>query len=213
MITLKAEARDVKVNPKIIRRSGKIPAVFYGQGQESTPITVDKIAFTKLYSEVGESTIFSLVTPKGTLTALVHDVGLDPVIGDAVHVDFYITAKDHKLQVDVPFEFVGVSPVEKIGGSVVRIMHEIRIEALPAKLPAHITVDVSKIETLESHISVADLVLGDGVTTHVALTELVAVASGPREEKEDIAPVAADLSSIEVEKKGKKEEEEEAPAA
>lgn len=207
MITLKAEARDVKVNPKIIRRGGKIPAVFYGQGQESTPIMVDKIAFMKLFGEVGESTIFTLETPKGKVDALVHDVDLDPVIGDPIHVDFYITAKDHKLQVDVPFEFVGVSPVEKMGGSVVRIMHEIRIEALPAKLPAHITVDVSKIEKLESHISVGDLNLGEGVTTHVALTELVAVASGPREEKEDIAPVA-DLSSIEVEKKGKKEEEE-----
>lgn len=207
MITLKAEARDVKVNPKIIRRGGKIPAVFYGQGQESTPIMVDKIAFMKLFGEVGESTIFTLETPKGKVDALVHDVDLDPVIGDPIHVDFYITAKDHKLQVDVPFEFVGVSPVEKMGGSVVRIMHEIRIEALPAKLPSHITVDVSKIEKLESHISVGDLNLGEGVTTHVALTELVAVASGPREEKEDIAPVA-DLSSIEVEKKGKKEEEE-----
>ncbi len=207
MITLKTEARDVKVNPKIIRRGGKIPAVFYGQGQESTPIMVDKIAFMTLFGEVGESTIFTLETPKGKVDALVHDVDLDPVIGDPIHVDFYITAKDHKLQVDVPFEFVGVSPVEKMGGSVVRIMHEIRIEALPAKLPAHITVDVSKIEKLESHISVGDLNLGEGVTTHVALTELVAVASGPREEKEDIAPVA-DLSSIEVEKKGKKEEEE-----
>lgn len=212
MITLKAEARDVKVNPKIIRRQGKIPAVFYGQGQQSTPIMVDKIEFTKMFSQIGESTIFSLVTPKGTFDALVHDIGLDPVIGDAVHVDFYITAKDHKLTVDVPFEFVGLSPVEKIGGSVVRIMHEIRIEALPAKLPSHITVDVSMIETLESHISVGDLKLGDGVTTHVALTELVAVASGPREEKEDVAPVL-DLSAIEVEKKGKKEEEgEETPA-
>lgn len=206
MITLKAVSRDVKVNPKIIRRQGKIPAVFYGQGQESTPITVDKIEFTKMLSQVGESTIFSLVTPKGTFDALVHDIGRDPVIGDPVHVDFYITAKDHKLQVDVPFEFVGVSPVEKVGGSVVRIMHEIRIEALPAKLPSHITVDLSKIETLDSHITVGDLVLGDGVTTHVALTELVAVASGPREEKDDVAPVL-DLSAIEVEKKGKKEEE------
>lgn len=207
MITLKAEARDVKVNPKIIRRQGKIPAVFYGQGQQSTPIMVNKIEFTKLFSQIGEATIFSLVTPKGTFDALVHDIGLDPVIGDAVHVDFYITAKDHKLQVDVPFEFVGLSPVEKVGGSVVRIMHEIRIEALPAKLPSHITVDVSVIETLDSHITVGDLKLGDGVTTHVALTELVAVASGPREEKDDIEPAAMDLSAIEVEKKGKKEEE------
>ena len=199
----------MKVNPKIIRRNGQIPAVFYGQGQVSTPISVDKLTFVKLLEKVGESTIFSLVTPKGTFDALVHDVALDPVLGDPVHVDFYITAKDHKIQVDVPLEFVGVAPVEKVGGMAVRIMHELRVEALPAKLPQHITVDLSVLDGVVNHITVGDLKLPEGVVAHVAATEIVATISGQHEEPTTpAAPV--DLSSIEVQEKGKKEEEESA---
>jgi large subunit ribosomal protein L25 len=205
MITLGAELRDVKVNPKMIRRTGKIPAVFYGNGKESTPIAVDAAVFTKVYNEAGESTIIALETPKGTLDALIHDVALDPVIGNPIHIDFYIVAKDQKLQVDVPLEWIGVAPAEKLGGIVMKTMHELRIEALPAQLPAHITVDLSRLVDMESSITVADLLLGEGVKALVPLTETVAGVTESQEEEVVVAPV--DLSAIEVEKKGKKEEE------
>ncbi len=205
MITIDAELRDVKVNPKMIRKQGKIPAVFYGNGKESTSISVNALAFKKAYEEAGESTIISLKTPKETLDALVHDVALDPVIGNPIHIDFYVVSKDQKLQVDVPIEFIGIAPAEKLGGIVMKIMHEIRIEALPAKLPSHITVDLSKLVDMESDITVGDLDLGDGVKALVPLNETVAGITEPQEEEVVTAPI--DLSAIEVEKKGKKDEE------
>lgn len=206
MITLNAELRDVKVNPKMIRKLGKVPAVFYGKGKESTAIAVDALAFGKVYDEAGESTIISLYTPKGTFDALIHDVALDPVVGSPIHADFYIIAKDQKLQIDVPIEFVGIAPAEKLGGVVMKVMHELRIEALPAKLPSSITVDLAKLVDMESSITVGDLELGDGVKALVPLTEMVAGITVAKEEEEvPVAPI--DLSAIEVEKKGKKEEE------
>lgn len=206
MITLNAEARDVKVNPKMVRKSGKIPAVYYGKGKESTPIAVDAFQFGRIYDEAGESTIISLVTPKGAFDALIHDVALDPVVGKPIHADFYVIAKDQKLQVDVPLEFVGIAPAEKLGGIVMRVMHELRVEALPAQLPSHIVVDLSKLVDLESDITVGELELGEGVKALVSANETVAGVTVAKEEEE--APVAPiDLSSIEVEKKGKKEEE------
>lgn len=206
--------RDVKVNPKMIRRAGRIPAVFYGNKKESTAISVDAPAFKKVYDDAGESTIISLKTPSGTLDALIHDVALDPVIGNPIHIDFYVVAKDQKLQVDVPLEFIGVAPAEKLGGVVMRTMHELRIEALATKLPSHITVDLSKLVDMESSITVADLDLGEGVKVLVPLTETVAGVTEPQKEEEIVA-TPVDLSQIEVEKKGKKEEEgaEAAPGA
>lgn len=196
----------MKVNPKIVRKSGKIPAVFYGKGKESTAIAVDGVAFGKAYDEAGESAILSLKTPKGTFDALIHDVALDPVVGNPIHADFYVVAKDQKLEVDVPLEFIGVAPAEKLGGVVMKIMHELRIEALAAKLPKHITVDLEKLVDMESSITVGDLVLPEGVRALAPLSETVAGVTVVKEEEE--APVAAiDLSAIEVEKKGKKEEE------
>jgi large subunit ribosomal protein L25 len=212
MITLKAVARDVKVNPKSIRRNGDIPAVYYGFGKAPVTITVNKLEFTKMYQEVGESTIFTLETPAGKLDALVQDVALDPVVGTPIHIDFYITAKDHKMQVHVPFEFIGVSPAEKLGGVVSKIMHELHVEALPAQLPNHITIDLSTLVEVNSHVTVADLKLGSGVRALVADTEVIALVAIPGAPKEDEVTPAPDLSSIEVVKKGKKEEEAEEPA-
>lgn len=205
MITINAEARDVKVNPKMIRKQGKIPAVFYGAGQETTSISVGRAEFTKALKDAGESSIISLKTPKGALDALIHDVALDPVMGDPIHVDFYITSKDHKLEVDVPIEYIGIAPAEKLGGVVVKVMHEMRIESLPATLPHLITVDLAVLTELNSHLLVKDLVLPAGVKALVPATEVIALVSQPQVEKEP--EVAPDLSSIEVEKKGKKEEE------
>ena len=208
MITIDAIARDVKVNPKMIRKEGKIPAVFYGRGQESTPIAVEKAAFKKAYETAGESTIISLKTPKGALDALIHDVELDPVLGVPIHIDFYIVAKDRKIEVDVPIEFIGVAPAEKEGGIVMKVMHEVRISALPADLPPHITVDLSKLVDMESQITVGDLALGDGVEPMVPETELVVGMTMPHEEKEEV-PTPIDLTQIEVsEKKGKEDDEE-----
>jgi large subunit ribosomal protein L25 len=207
MITLNAEARDVKVNPKMIRRTGNIPAVYYGSKHAATSITVNKIAFVKAYQSAGESTIISLKTPTGTIDALIHDVALDPIIGDAIHVDFYIVAKDHKIEVDVPVEFTGTAPAEKLGGVIVKVLHEIRIEALPGKLPPHFIVDLAKLTGLDSHITIGDLAFPDGVRSVMPLSEIVAGVTGAQVEKED-APTTIDMSSIEVAKKGKKEEEE-----
>lgn len=208
MITLKATARDVKVNPKSIRKNGDIPAVYYGFGKASTTITVGKLEFSKVYSEAGESTIISLDTPEGKLEALVHDVAVDVVTGEPIHIDFYIASKDHKMQVHVPIEFIGVSPAEKLGGVVNKIMHEVHIEALPAKLPNHITVNLEKLVEINSHITVGDLTLGDGVRALAQDTEVVALIAIPGAPKEDEVAPAPDLSAIEVEKKGKKDEEE-----
>ncbi len=208
MITLSATVRDVKVNPKMIRRGGNIPAVFYGAAHPSTSISVNAIAFMKAYKAAGESTIISLSVDGKPLDALIHDVDLDPVVGEPIHVDFYVVAKDHKIEVDVPLEFVGTAPAEKVGGVVLKVMHELRVESLPGKLPSHLTVDLSQLTAIGSHITVGDMKLPEGVRAMVAASEVIANVSGQQEES-DAAPTTIDMSAIEVEKKGKKEDAEE----
>lgn len=206
MITLNAEVRDVKVNPKMIRKQGLIPAVYYGSGKPSTAISINKKEFVKAFKEAGESALLSLKMGATSLDVLIHDVALDPVIGDPIHADLYVVAKDHKIEVDVPLEFVGIAPAEKLGGIVLKVMHELRIESLPGKLPQHLTVDLAALVDLQSQITVADITLGDGVRSLVPLHEVVAAITLPQEESEQPA-TAPDLSAIEVEKKGKKEED------
>lgn len=211
MTKLKVEMRDKSVKLDLLRKEGRLPAVFYGKKEASTPISVSKIDFLKAWKEAGESTVINLETPNGVVESLIHDVDFDPVTGNPRHADFYVFEKGHKVKIDIQLEFVGVSPaVKDLGGVLVKVMHEVKVEAMPKDLPHNIEVDISSLISFDSQILAKDLNLPNGVELIENGEEVVALVSAPREEKEEESkPI--DLSAIEVEKKGK-EETEEAPA-
>lgn len=206
MTTLQAQFRNKSENLDFIRNSGNLPAVFYGSGKETTAISVPAIAFDKALKEAGESSTIRLSLPEGELDVLIHDVQLDPVKHIPTHADFLVVDMNKPIEVMVTLEFVGVAPAVKNGlGTLTKVMHELEISGLPKNIPHQIEVDVSTLETLENQIHVKDLNIPKGIEILSREDEVVALVSAIREEVEE-AP-AMDLSAIEVEKKGKKEEE------
>lgn len=207
-INIKAEKRDKIGKLESLRKAGFMPAVYYGHKKESTPIQIKKIDFLKAWKNAGESTVIKLETPDGDVEALIHDVDLDPMTEQPRHADFYIFEKGHKVEIAVPLEFSGISPaVKDLGGVLMKILHEIKVEAEPSNLPKQIDVDISSIMELEGQILAKDIILPKGVSLIENPEEVVATVATPKEEKEEEA-APADLSQIEVEKKGKKEETE-----
>ncbi len=212
MFTLKVEKRAKlgKASQKL--GSDVMPAVYYGHKEASTPIAVSKSAFKKLWKNAGESSVVVLTDGEREIESLIHEVDFDPIKGEPRHADFYVLEKGKKVRVPVAIHFEGVSPaVKDLGGVLVKVLHEIEIEADPRNLPHHIVVDISLLTTFESQILVKDVVFPNGVSPIAKDEEVVAAISKPHEEKVDEVPV--DLSAIEVEKKGKKEEEGEAGAS
>ncbi len=211
MSNIQAKTRDSKENLAAIRTSGMIPAVFYGAGKETTSISVSQKEFEKVFKEAGESSTIGLVVDGKNVDVLIHEVQYDPIKGTPTHVDFLVVDMNKPIQVHVPLEFVGVSPAAKSNlGTLVKVMHELEVKALPKDLPHSISVDLEKLVDLSSQILVSDLKLPAGVTATAHENEVVASIAAQVEEKEEAA-APVDLSAIEVEKKGKKEEE--APAA
>lgn len=210
-ITINAEKRAKIGKTESLRKSGILPAVFYGHKKEATAIQMKKSDFIKAWRNAGESTVISLKTPEGDLEALIHDVDIDPITSEPRHADFYIFEKGHKVEISIPLEFVGIAPAMKdLGGVLVKVLHEVKIKAEPSKLPHSIEVDISSIAQFGDHITAGDLKMPNGVELMENPEDMVATVSAPKEEKaEEAAPV--DLSQIEVEKKGKKDEEGEAP--
>lgn len=208
MLTLKVEIRDNLTRADKIRKAGQIPAVFYGKKEASTSISIPKNDFLKAWKEAGESSVITLETPVGPKESLIQDVDLDPVTGVPRHADFYVFEKGHKVEVKLPIEFIGVSPaVKDQGGMLVKVLHEIKVEAMPKDLPHNIELDISVLANFGDQIIAKDIILPSGVELKEHLEEVIALVSAPREEKEEeeeAAPV--DLESIEVEEKGKKEE-------
>ncbi|MFA5000639.1 MAG: 50S ribosomal protein L25 [Candidatus Paceibacterota bacterium] len=207
MFKLTAEKRDI-LGKKVsnLREAGELPAVVYGGQKETLAITLNQAEFQKVLTQAGESTIVSLAVDGQAQDILIHDVQTDPLSGFPVHADFYIVSQDKELEVAVPLIFEGVAPaVKDLGGSLVKVLHELEIRALPKNLPHDITVDISSLVALDSQILIKDLKLPVGVESVLDVEEVVAAITEAGEEViEEVAPV--DLSAIEVEKKGKQEE-------
>jgi len=205
MLTLKVEKRDTAgVGALALRRAGTVPGVVYGAHQEATPIAVSAIAFGKILKEAGEATIVSLTGIGDALPTLIHEVDLDPLTNLPRHVDFYAVTKGQKVEVAIPLIFDGVSPAVEAGANLVKVMHELEVEADPMNLPHNIVVDISILAALGDKIHASDLVLPSGIALVTPAEEVVALVQEVVEEKvEEVAP--ADISTIEVEKKGKEE--------
>lgn len=206
MTTLNAEVRDPKIKLYAVREDGNVPAVFYGFKKDVTSLMVKKQDFKKIFKEVGETNTIKLVTSSGSYDALIHDVQYDPVNNDPIHVDFLAVDMTKEIEVDVPFEFIGESNAVKGGGVLVKVMHEVKVSALPDKIPHSIEVDLSKLESMDSVIHLKDLALPAGVALKEDAETVVASVTVAKEEPVENAP-APDLSQIEVEAKGKKEVE------
>ena len=192
---LTVEKRDLATKPHTLRKKGLLPAVVYGRSQESTPITINTKAFEKLFRQVGESTVITLVGLDGGKDALIHEVSVHAVSGAPLHADFYAIQKGQKVTVAIPFEFEGISPaVKDKGGILMKIMHEIEIECEPKDLPQHIMVDISSLENIDDKILVSDLKLPASAVITADPEEVVAMISEATEETGEVTPM--DISEI-----------------
>ena len=191
---------------KETQKEGFIPAVYYGSHSAATSVFVDAKEFAKVLASEGASSSVFLITPQGKETAMIQDVQLHPVKGHVIHADFFVLEKGQKVHVKTPIEFIGESSAVKAGGVLVKVLHELSVEGDPTLLPHEFTVDISVLVDATSSIHVRDIHLPDGVDLyHVNADDIVVSIAVAQEEAAEVTPV--DLSAIEVEKKGKKDEE------
>ena len=215
MNTLTAIKRSKADKLASVRNNGMVPAVVYGARVENTMLSVPSVDFVKILKVAGESSTIVLEikgdeSKKETsqkIDVLIHDMQVDPIKGFPIHIDFLAIDMNKPVEVTIPVEFTGIAPAEKNSlGILVKVMHEVEIEALPKDLPHNVTVDVSILANLDDQIHAKDIVLPKGVKMITEGDEVIALIAAIKEEKEEVA-APVDLSAIEVEKKGKKEEE------
>jgi len=207
MLILKGEERDLMVPLKTLRERGFIPAVYYGKKEKATSCFVLLNEFKKVWRQAGKSTVVVLTISDNKFNTLIHDVQLDPVRDQPIHIDFYVLEKGQEVTVHIPIEFMGVAPaVKDLGANLVKTLYEIEVKGVPEKLPHSFIVDISSLSTLDSQISAGSIILPVGVTLITKSEEVIAAIAVAKEEVVE-SPVV-DLASIEVTKKGKKEDEE-----
>jgi len=182
-----------------------LPAVLYGPKiKTAQPLELDEKDFEKVYQEAGESSLISLKIGKENFQVLIHQSQKDPLSGTFLHIDFYQPILTEKTEVKVPLLFEGMAPaVKELGGTLVKNISEIEVEALPQDLPHEIKVDLSILKAFEDYILVKDLSVGDKVKILRTPEEIIAQVLPPEKVEEELEkPIEEKVK--EVEKVGEK---------
>ncbi len=199
-LVLDATLRDVKSkNKKLMNKEQTIPAIIYGHGLKSQPITVSFLSFEKIFKKAGTNTLISLNLNSEKKEVLVYDYQRDPVSDQFIHVDFYVVKMDEKIEATVPLRFIGISlAVKDMGGVMVKNMEDIKVRCLPVDLPHEIEVDLSVLNTFEDRIRISDLKIGAGVEILVDdKRQIIANAVLPKEEKADEGKPEENVQAVE----------------
>jgi len=211
--TLTVQKR-VDNKPDIVREQGNVPGVVYGPDREPQPIVVSLSVLEKLYQEAGESSLIDLTIEGESGEAskvLIQDVQYNPVKGGVIHFDLREIKMGEEMTATIELAFVGMPPaVKELGGTLMKIQNTLEIKCLPKDLVSEVEVDLGTLKTFDDVIHVENLTLPHGI---VALEEpdiVIAKVTPPLSEEElkAMEEVSVEgIETIEVEKKGKKEEE------
>lgn len=191
-IALKAKGRTSEDNVKALRLQGRVPGVVYGNKTQNTMLHFDEVELLKAYQKAGESTLVQLDVDGTNVPVLFHAIEQHPVSDRMSHVDFYAVDMKKEVEADVHIRFEGESPAVKDNSAIlVTALHSVTVRCLPANLPHDLAVDLGKLVEFDSTITVADIVVPEGVEILNDKEEVIAIAQEPREEKEE-EPVAAE---------------------
>jgi large subunit ribosomal protein L25 len=205
-IVLKATKRDV-VGKKVgaLRRQGKLPAVLYGHGIETTPILLDTYEGSQTLSHLTRSSLVTIDLDGKQCLAQVREKQRDIIKNRLVHVDFQIISLTEKMRTKVGIELTGTAPAVKNFNALVHtVLSAVEVECMPQDLPKRIVVDVSGMAELGDSIRVRDLVLAAKVKILTDKEEIIAIAAAPKhEEISEEAPVAEEAAPEETEDREK----------
>ena len=147
-ITLNVTTRgNGKRAAKDVRKSGRIPGVYYRKGSDPISISSDSreirpIVYTK------DVRIVKLLVDgaQKPIDCVLKDVTFDPVTDLITHFDLQGLADDSLMTFEVPVRLVGTSSGVRDGGTLQHMVHKIDVKCLPQDLPSHIDIDISDLK-------------------------------------------------------------------
>ena len=191
--TLSAEHREV-IGKKValMRQAGRLPAVVYGHGVDSNPISIDAHDFELLRRRSGPNALVDLsIDGDKARPVIVQTIQVHPVNRRTLHVDLFVVRMTEELTVDVPLTATGESTAVSLhGGTLLHPIESVRVRALPDHLPQSIDYSIASLTDFDMTIHVRDLVVPVDVTLLTDGDEIIARVQAPRVE-EVVVPVAA----------------------
>src|SRR3954469_21385892 len=163
--TLTVEPRTTQGsrNTRRLRRTGKVPGVVYGHGEDARPFQADARELRALLAS--PAAFFDLSLDGNAIPVIVKDQQVHPVRSDEVlHIDMIRVNLDETIQTTVLVELHGAeeAPGGREGGVLEQVTRELNIEARPGDIPEKIDVDVSGLEAAGT-LTLAEVATTSGV--------------------------------------------------
>lgn len=166
-----------------LRKSGKIPGVFYGLRHDPVSLVVDPDELLKALSTPKlKNTLIRMVSEDSDLNGrhvLVQTIQRHPVSREFLHVDFIEVYPDKAVKTKVPVNLVGHPKGVELGGTLDQQMREVYLTCPADKIPAEITVDVSELDIGDT-IKLEEIQFGEGVDVLEDLESPIASVAAPR---------------------------------
>jgi large subunit ribosomal protein L25 len=213
-INLEVEPREVTgKSVKHLRTSGHVPAVIHDHGKASVIVQGDAVAMLKAYRAAGKHHPIQLKAGSKTYTAMIKTAEFEPRKHRLNHIVFNAVSATQKVEAEVPIhpqyaEGNEASPAERAGLMVLSTAESTIVEALANKLPDVLYYDAEKLVEVGDHVTIADLIVPEGVEVKAEATHGIASvfepsavaaandAAGGDAEEDDAAAVAADQGSV-----------------
>ena len=148
------------------RRSGQVPVVVYGGGEDEQYLLVDHNKIMRqLDVEAFHSALVQLHVGDDLQRAILRDVQMHPYKQQVMHLDFQRVSRKDKITMTVPLHFNGEEEapgVKTEKGIMTHNMTSVDITCLGSDLPEYISVDVSMLGMGDS-VALGDVTLPEGV--------------------------------------------------
>lgn len=149
-----------------LRRSGKVPAILYGNNQPPQSIQLDhNAAWLAAQHEWFYSAILDLKLDGKSQRVLLRDLQRHPFRAQLLHLDFQRIDENKPIRLRVPLHFLNQekSPAGKTSGVLIsHALTDIEISCLPKDLPEFIEVDLAELKVGDI-VHLSDLKLPPGV--------------------------------------------------
>jgi len=163
---------------KNLRKAGIIPVHLYGQGTDSQTLQCEAKTLYRLLSQAGMNTPITVSIPgqDDEKLTFIREIQWHPVRGELLHVDFLNVDVANEINTTVPITLVGEAPAVHIvpDSSVVQLMREVEVRALPLDVPSELTADISLIQDVGDVVRLGDVALPEGVVSMAEEDEVIA---------------------------------------
>jgi large subunit ribosomal protein L25 len=189
--TLKAQPRTEfgSRESRRLRRTGFVPGVVYGNGDEARPFQAGERAIRNVLVH-GGALIDVEIDGSKAVPVVIKEQQRHPVRGHLIHLDLQEVDLLEEIQAEVAIELIGTEDAPGVteGGVLEHVTHEVTISALPTAIPESIPADVSGMDIGDT-LQLSALIAPEGVEFFLGEDQnadeiTIATLSPPRVEEE-----------------------------